>query len=86
MRGNVYRAVFLAAAKETYRLGYGSDDAREPNYDAAAVLAPLRLEGQQPVEARLGQQVANPAAGASPATMRNLLKNPLLLGGAIVSC
>jgi hypothetical protein len=83
-RGNVFRAVFLAAAKETYRLGYSSDDAREPNYDAAAVLAPLRLEGQQPVEARLGQQVANPASRPSPATMRSVLKNPLVLGGAII--
>ncbi len=61
-RGNVYRAVFLAAAKETYRLGYGSDDAQTPNYDAAAVLAPLRLEGQRPTELRLGPQIANPAA------------------------
>jgi hypothetical protein len=84
-RGNVYRAVFLAAAKETYRLGYGSDDARQPSYDAAAVLTPLRLEGHRPIETRLGQQVANPAVAPPPsAAVRSLLNNPLLLGGAIV--
>ena len=83
-RGNVYRAIFLAAADETYRLVYGSDDAERPNYDAAAVLAPLRAEGHRPSEAALGPEVADTAAEPPSITFRAILNNPLLLGAAVV--
>lgn len=83
-RGNVYRAIFIAEADKTYRLVYGSDDAKRPNYDAAAVLAPLRAEGHRPSEAVFGPEVANAAAESSPISFRAVLNNPLLLGAAIV--
>ena len=83
-RGNVYRAVFLAAENETYRLGYGSDEAEQPKYDAATVLAPLR-QGQAAGEGRLGEEIANPAAGESPGfDLRGIVNNPLFLGAVIV--
>jgi hypothetical protein len=82
-RGNEYRAVFLAAADEPYRLGYGSDRVEEPKYDAAAVLFALG-RGRNAVVAALGPQVANPASAAAAdgaLSARRLLNNPLLLGG-----
>ncbi len=83
-RGNVYRVVFLAAAKESYRLCYGSEEADPPRYDVAAVLAPLRQSGAAS-EARLGAEIANLAvAAASAPTWRGLVNNALFLGGAIV--
>ena len=83
-RGNVYRAVFLAAENERYRLYYGSDEADSPKYDAATVLAPLR-QGQAAGEGRLGAEVGNPAAGEAPAlTIRTIVNNPVLLGAVIV--
>ena len=45
-RGNVYQAIYLAADNESYRwlrLGGG----REPEYDAAVVLAAVRRARQQ---------------------------------------
>ena len=80
-RGNVYRAVFLAAADEPYRVYYGSEQVAQPKYDVAAVLLPLR-QGSNAVAAMLGPQVANPAAGAEPNDLqaRRLLNNPLVLG------
>ena len=83
-RGNVYQIVFLADAKETYRLGYGSQDAGQPRYDAAAVLTPLRREGHRPVEGRLGNQTANPAPPPPSYALRDLLGNPILLGAVVV--
>ncbi len=83
-RGDVYRAVFLAAPGESYRLEYGSETAPRPSYDAAAVLAPLRAKGIKPVAAKLGPEVADPAPEPPPLDFRALLNNPLLLGAAIV--
>jgi hypothetical protein len=83
-RGNVYRAVFLAAANETYRLGYGSDEADEPKYDAAIVLAPLR-QGHATTTGRLGIEVKNPAATkCSACPLRGLANNPVFLGAIVV--
>ena len=80
----MYRAVFLAAENQSYRLGYGSDEADPPNYDAAIVLVPLR-QGQAACEGRLGKEVANPLAGPSPAfSLRTIVNHPVLLGAAIV--
>ena len=80
-RGNAYRAVFLAAADEPYRVYYGSEQVAQPKYDLEAVLLPLR-QGGNAVSAALGSQVANPAAGAEAGdlTARRLLNNPLVLG------
>jgi hypothetical protein len=82
-RGNVERASFLAADGESYQLAYGSDEAQPPKYDAAAVLEPLTQRGNQPIECRLGRQVAV-AVGQSPAfTIRRILDNAVLLGTVI---
>ncbi len=84
-RGNVYRAIFLAAENENYRLAYGSEKSKQPKYDAATVLAPLR-RGQTASEGRLGKESPNPVAGESPAfTMRDVVNNPVLLGALIVA-
>jgi len=82
-RGVVYQAVFLASPGRRYRLVYGSDDARPPHYDAASVLAPLRAEGQRPIEAKLGVEVSNPAAAPSNVAFRQFLDNPLVPGVVI---
>jgi hypothetical protein len=82
-RGPVYRVIFLAEKGQSYRLAYGSPDARRPSYDAAAVLGPLRKEGMKPQLATLGDQIANPLA-APPPDMREWLNNPYILGGGIV--
>ncbi len=82
-RGNVYRAVFLAEAGRAYRLVYGSPKARRPDYDAAAVLAPLRARGHRPVEAELGPPMEMTAA-EPPASISEIVGNPWLLGAAIV--
>jgi hypothetical protein len=83
-RGNVYRAVFLAAKDEGYRLAYGAEETDPPKYDTATVLAPL-VQGHAVVEARLGDEIAGPAAGSPPAMgLRSALNNPILLGTVIV--
>jgi hypothetical protein len=82
-RGNQYRAMFLAGANQTYRLYYGSDEAEPPKYDAVAVLAPLRLQGDRPSEGLLGVQSANAAVESPPLNARKLLGNPIFMGGVI---
>jgi hypothetical protein len=81
-KGNIYRAVFLAEENETFRLGYGSDEVDPPNYDAAAVLAPLR-QGRKAEEARLAKESDNAPATPEP-NFKSLINNPLLLGGGVV--
>jgi hypothetical protein len=82
-RGHCYRAVFLAAAGETYCMGYGSAEAEEPSYDAAVVLASLR-QRQQAVEARLGPEAASAAVPAPALKIGDLINDVRFLGPAIV--
>jgi hypothetical protein len=82
--GTTYRLLFLAAPDASYRLLYGSETAKAPNYDTAALRESLG-KGYQAVGARLGEQVARsgisePAGSA----VRRLLNNPLVLGTVIV--
>ena len=81
--GNVYRAVFLAAENETYRLCYGSDDIDPPNYDAAAVLAPLR-QGRKGRRSPSRRRIHQPHHDFSAAQLQNIVNNPWLLGGGVV--
>jgi len=79
-RGNVYRAVFLAAKDAAYRLGYGAEEVKRPKYDAATVLMPLRL-GHAADPGTLGKEVSNPNVVEPPTSaLRDLLNNPLFLG------
>jgi len=81
--GNVYRAVFLAADGETYRLGYGVEKIQRPSYDAAAVLTPLRRT--QPIEkAALGLQIANPTPTPPVPSFLEQMHNPWVLGAIVV--
>ncbi|MEN6458671.1 MAG: DUF3999 family protein [Thermoguttaceae bacterium] len=82
-QGNVYRAVFLAAADQNYRLCYGSDESEPPRYDIAAVLTPLRQKSTVG-EGRLGQQVGNAAASVHHFTFHAILINPIFLGVVVV--
>ena len=83
-RGNVYRAVFLAAENETYHLYYGSDQAKPPKYEAMAVLAPLR-QGHAVNEVRLGEEISNPTVGKPGFTVYGLFNNKVFLGVVIVA-
>lgn len=82
-RGNVYQAVFLAEPKVSYRLAYGSATAERGEYDAAAVLAPLRAAGHQPVEARLGPEVEIAVFDSAKTALKDIFGNPLVYGSAI---
>jgi hypothetical protein len=78
-RGSAYRAIFLAAENETYRLGYGSEEAESPRYDAAVVLAPLR-QGQSLSVATLSKETTIAAAARSPMlAARNIINNAAFL-------
>jgi hypothetical protein len=82
--GNIHRVVFLAEPSKAYRVVYGSETAEAPKYEAGAVLAALRREDFQPVEAQLGAQVANTEFGGEPGlAVRKLLNNWFFLGGVI---
>lgn len=81
--GNVYRAVFLAPQASPERVFYGSESARAPKYETAAVLASLRREDAQPVLAKLGPQLENSGYGPPQFALRRLLDNWLFLGSVI---
>lgn len=83
-RGNVYRTVFIAEPNVSYRLAYGSETAETGDYDAAAVLAPLRAEGHQPVKAELGMEMENEVPDSAGNAFNELIANPLVWGAAIV--
>jgi hypothetical protein len=82
--GTTYRLLFLAAPDASYRLSYGAETAKAPNYDTAALRESLG-KGYQPVSARLGGQVAR-SGMSEPAgsAVRRLFNNPLVLGAVIV--
>jgi hypothetical protein len=81
--GTDYRVVFLAQPSKTYCVYYGSESAKTPQYEAAAVLATLQRD-YQPVEARLGPQTKNPAFGGEPGpSVAKVLNNWIFLGAAI---
>jgi hypothetical protein len=76
--------LLLAAPGDSYRLFYGSETAKVPSYDTAAMSESLG-KGYRPIPASLSEQFAN--AGASEpagAAVRGLLNNPLALGALIV--
>ncbi|MCR4410997.1 MAG: DUF3999 domain-containing protein [Thermoguttaceae bacterium] len=82
--GNVYRVVFLAQEAKPYRVFYGSETAKAPKYEAAAVLASLR-QGFQPIEVQLGPQTDNVAFVDQPGPMwLRFLNTWIFLGTAIV--
>ncbi|MGQ9576525.1 MAG: DUF3999 family protein [Thermoguttaceae bacterium] len=81
--GNAYRAVFLAQQERTYRLGYGSGEAQWPRYETAQVLPSIRA-GARIVEARLGQQGANPEYSGEPGPgLHGILNHTAILVTAI---
>lgn len=85
-RGNQYRAVFLAEEGRSYSLFYGSEEIGPPKYDAAEVLGSLRLRGNRPSDAPLGEQIANATPTDSPTVNpRHLLNNPLFMGVVIAT-
>ena len=83
-QGNTYRAKFLASKDGSYRLFYGSEAAKAPSYDTAAVLASLR-DGHEPIDVQLAAQTANPAFdAAADFALGKLLENKFVLTGMIV--
>ncbi len=80
--GTGYRLVFLGSQFRTCRIEYGSDTAKPPQYDTAAVLASLS-RGYQPVSVKLGPQIVNRwfAAGGH---LRGILRSTVFLTLAIV--
>jgi hypothetical protein len=81
--GNVYRLLFLARPENRYQVYYGSEAAKPPSYDTAAIRE-LLGRGYQPILARLGGQLDNPHV-AEPASLwyRAWLNNPIFLGTVI---
>ena len=80
-RGNVYRAVFLAAADEPYRVYYGSEQVAQPKYDVAAVLLPLR-QGSNAVAAMLGPRspIRRPAQSRATSSAPPPVEQPVGAG------
>lgn len=81
--GPVYRAIFLAAPGNSYRLIYGSTAATSPNYDTAA-LSEILSQGYEPQSVGLGPQVENPAAGAPAVALSEMLLDTRVLLGVVV--
>ena len=82
-RGNVYRALFLAAPVDRYRLCYGSDEIEAPKYDAAMVLAPLR-QSHATAEGQLGAEIASAVEGESHVfSLRDLFRSRVFLGTVV---
>jgi hypothetical protein len=82
--GNAYQALFLAAPGVAYHLSYGSEAAKAPNYDTAALRESL-ARGYQPVAARLSAQAtASSTSEPTSTAMRRVLNNPFVLGGVIL--
>jgi hypothetical protein len=77
-----YHVVFLKSLGRSYRLEYGSETAPEPSYDTAAVLASLK-SGYQPVTAKLGPQIDNPAYTPERGLL-TVLNSPIFLALAVV--
>ena len=75
----VERVVFEAAAGETYRLTYGQEELRGPEFDLARTVGPLDRWTQEAVPGRLGP-AAGKGAPASPWTERH----PALLFGGLL--
>ena len=83
-RGNVYRVVFLATAKEGYRSRHGSEELM-----CRSTTWPQRRrrcgKASAAGEARLGAEIANLAVAAGPARRPGrMVNNAFFLGGAIV--
>ncbi len=84
-RGVMYQPLFLADASEKYCLNYGAEKIAAPSYDADAVLAPLRMQGNHAAIAQLGKEVINRATPSeAPLNFQKLINNPYLLGTVIV--
>jgi hypothetical protein len=78
--GSSYRLVFLGAPNSEYRLYYGSEVARAPHYDTAAVRESLARD-YQPVLGRLGNEVADPSVvEPTEIRIRSLLNHSIVLG------
>ncbi|MGW8257717.1 MAG: DUF3999 family protein [Thermoguttaceae bacterium] len=80
--GNVYHALFLAQQGKSYCVFYGSDTAKSPQYEAAAVLAALG-KGVQTIDAQLGAQIDNAKFAEESHWLAKLLNNWFFLGTAI---
>ena len=80
-RGPIRRVLFLAEPGRQYRVEYGSETAKTPSYETAAVLAKGARE-VTPTVVKLRAQVEN-AVAPQPVAATNFLSNPWFLGGAI---
>jgi len=82
-QGNVHRAMFFAAPKESHQLYYGRQDAQPPSYDTAALSLVLG-KGFQPVAATLGPEEKNEKFDqAADLQLKTVLNSPLFFGGVI---
>jgi hypothetical protein len=75
--------LFFPAEDEHYFVYYGSELARSPTYDIAAVLDQSR-RGHRATEVKLGKEIANPAFAETPGlSLWKLLDSRLVLIAAI---
>jgi hypothetical protein len=82
-QGHVYRLLLLAAPGGDYRVDYGSQDAKPPDYDTAVVRAALE-RGIEPVAAALGPEAAGADRVERPLNFQRLINNPIALGSLVV--
>ncbi|MFH1708387.1 MAG: hypothetical protein ABIF71_10810 [Planctomycetota bacterium] len=85
-RGDVYRALFLSGGTDRYALYYGGADVGPADYDAAAVLGPLRKDCR-PVLWTMEPGAPNPAYAPTAAEERGAFfkrKSVLFSGIALV--
>ena len=81
--GNDYQTIFMADPSKTYSLNYSSTGSvASPVYDTAAIRTVLANK-VEPVDATTGP-ASEAALNPVPVKPRDVLNNPLLLGGVIV--
>ncbi len=81
--GPGYHLVFVRSEGRTYQLEYGSETAKTPAYDTAAVLGSLQ-RGYHPVSVKLGSEVANPEYRPDK-SVQSFFNSPLFLTLAIIA-
>lgn len=81
-RGRAYEVVWLATEPHVNWLAYGSDAAKAPNYDTAALKVAIQRDAAVS-QATIGpQEVLNPET-TKPVDVKSVLNNPLVIGAIV---
>lgn len=80
--GNVYETVSLHGDKSANALTYGSELAKSPQFDLAAIQLALERASEM-TTGTLGPQTEATPEDKMPLNLRGLVNNPVLLGGVV---